>query len=164
VTLTAVVLLGALTMAVLIGVLAGTVSRRASQPSFIIGAEGRAPGAADRGHSRHQHGEVARDRAAAVPRLGPALGRRGRAPASRSAAFSASARTISAGIEKIMIVAVIFVGVKPDLQRPSLTVGALVGFFRYWRRRVTNPLVQISSLISEFQEVAPPPCACSASS
>src|SRR5262249_24905557 len=62
------------------------------------------------------------------------------------------ARTASQGIEKLMTVAVIWLGVNLIFSG-SLTVGALVAF-QILAGRVTSPLVQITALISEFQEVA----------
>jgi ATP-binding cassette subfamily B protein len=66
--------------------------------------------------------------------------------------ISVSARTASSAIEKLMMVAVIWFGVNLIFSG-SLTVGALVAF-QIFAGRVTNPLVQITSLINEFQEVA----------
>jgi ATP-binding cassette, subfamily B, bacterial HlyB/CyaB len=66
--------------------------------------------------------------------------------------ISTIARTLSQGIEKAMTVAVIFVGVQ-SIFAGTLTVGALVAF-QILAGRVTNPLVQITALINEFQEVA----------
>ncbi|HEY1980266.1 MAG TPA: peptidase domain-containing ABC transporter [Xanthobacteraceae bacterium] len=65
---------------------------------------------------------------------------------------STLARTLSSSIEKAMMVAVIFVGVQ-SIFSGTLTVGALVAF-QILASRVTNPLVQITGLINEFQEVA----------
>jgi ATP-binding cassette subfamily B protein len=66
--------------------------------------------------------------------------------------ISAVARTASQAIEKAMMVAVIWVGVS-SIFSGTLTVGALVAF-QILAGRVTGPLVQITSLINEFQEVA----------
>jgi len=66
--------------------------------------------------------------------------------------ISALARTASSGIEKLMTVAVIWIGVTMIFSG-SLSVGALVAF-QILAGRVTNPLVQITALINEFQEVA----------
>src|SRR4029077_16518267 len=66
--------------------------------------------------------------------------------------ISTMARTASQTIEKAMTVAVIFVGVNAIFSG-SLTVGALVAF-QILAGRVTSPLVQITALINEFQEVA----------
>jgi ATP-binding cassette subfamily B protein len=66
--------------------------------------------------------------------------------------ISTAARTASQTIEKAMTVAVIFVGVNAIFSG-SLTVGALVAF-QILAGRVTSPLVQITALINEFQEVA----------
>src|SRR5436305_14822470 len=63
-----------------------------------------------------------------------------------------AARTASSAIEKLMTVAVIWLGVNLIFSG-SLTVGALVAF-QILASRVTNPLVQITSLINELQEVA----------
>ena len=65
--------------------------------------------------------------------------------------ISTSARTASQAIEKAMTVAVIFVGVQ-SIFAGTLTVGALVAF-QILASRVTSPLVQITALINEFQEV-----------
>jgi ATP-binding cassette subfamily B protein len=61
------------------------------------------------------------------------------------------ARALSQTIEKGMMVAVIFVGVQ-SIFAGTLTVGALVAF-QILAGRVTGPLVQITALINEFQEV-----------
>jgi ATP-binding cassette subfamily B protein len=66
--------------------------------------------------------------------------------------ISAVARAASSGIEKLMSVGVIWLGVSLIFSG-SLTVGALVAF-QILAGRVTNPLVQIATLINEFQEVA----------
>jgi len=66
--------------------------------------------------------------------------------------ISAFARTASSSIEKAMTVAVIWVGVN-SIFDGTLTVGALVAF-QILAGRVTGPLVQITALINEFQEVA----------
>jgi ATP-binding cassette subfamily B protein len=66
--------------------------------------------------------------------------------------IAAGARTVSSAIEKLMTVAVIWLGVNLIFSG-SLTVGALVAF-QILAGRVTNPLVQITALINEFQEVA----------
>ncbi|MCC6889417.1 MAG: peptidase domain-containing ABC transporter [Hyphomicrobiales bacterium] len=65
---------------------------------------------------------------------------------------SAIARSLSSGIEKLMTVGVIVLGVTLIFSG-SLSVGALVAF-QILASRVTNPLVQITALITEFQEVA----------
>jgi ATP-binding cassette, subfamily B, bacterial HlyB/CyaB len=62
------------------------------------------------------------------------------------------ARAASSSIEKAMMVAVIFVGVQ-EIFAGSFSVGALVAF-QILAGRVTGPLVQITGLINEFQEVA----------
>jgi ATP-binding cassette subfamily B protein len=62
------------------------------------------------------------------------------------------ARALSSSIEKAMMIAVIFVGVQ-SIFAGTLTVGALVAF-QILAGRVTGPLVQITALINEFQEVA----------
>jgi len=61
------------------------------------------------------------------------------------------ARSLSSTIEKGMMVAVICVGVY-SIFAGTLTVGALVAF-QILAGRVTGPLVQITALINEFQEV-----------
>ena len=66
--------------------------------------------------------------------------------------ISTLARALSQTIEKAMMVAVIFVGVQ-SIFAGTLTVGALVAF-QILAGRVTGPLVQITALINEFQEVA----------
>lgn len=66
--------------------------------------------------------------------------------------IGASARAVSGSIQKVMLVAVITVGVSLILGG-ELTVGALVAF-QIIAARVTNPLVQIAGLINEFQETA----------
>jgi ATP-binding cassette, subfamily B, bacterial HlyB/CyaB len=66
--------------------------------------------------------------------------------------ISAFARSASSSIEKAMTVAVIWFGVNAIFSG-SLTVGALVAF-QILAGRVTGPLVQITGLINEFQEVA----------
>jgi ATP-binding cassette subfamily B protein len=66
--------------------------------------------------------------------------------------ISTVARAASQTIEKAMMVAVIVVGVQ-SIFAGTLTVGALVAF-QMLAGRVTNPLVQITALINEFQEVA----------
>lgn len=66
--------------------------------------------------------------------------------------ISAAARTLSSGIEKLMTVAVIFVGVTLIFSG-DLTIGALVAF-QILAGRVISPLVQITALITDFQEVA----------
>jgi subfamily B ATP-binding cassette protein HlyB/CyaB len=66
--------------------------------------------------------------------------------------ISASARTISQGIEKLMTVAVIWIGVTLIFSG-QLSIGALVAF-QILAGRVISPLVQITALINEFQEVA----------
>jgi len=66
--------------------------------------------------------------------------------------ISTLARTASSAIEKAMTVAVIFGGVNAIFSG-TLSVGALVAF-QILAGRVTNPLVQITALINEFQEVA----------
>ena len=66
--------------------------------------------------------------------------------------ISTVARTASQAIEKGMTVAVITIGVFA-IFAGNLTVGALVAF-QILAGRVTNPLVQITALINEFQEVA----------
>src|SRR6185437_497744 len=62
------------------------------------------------------------------------------------------ARAASSSIEKAMLIAVVFFGVK-SIFASNLTVGALVAF-QMLAGRVTGPLVQITTLINEFQEVA----------
>jgi ATP-binding cassette subfamily B protein len=66
--------------------------------------------------------------------------------------ISAGARTISQGIEKLMTVAVIWIGVTLIFSG-QLSIGALVAF-QILAGRVISPLVQITALINEFQEVA----------
>jgi subfamily B ATP-binding cassette protein HlyB/CyaB len=66
--------------------------------------------------------------------------------------ISTVARTASQGIEKLMTVAVIWVGVTLIFSG-SLSIGALVAF-QILAGRVISPLVQITALINEFQEVA----------
>jgi ATP-binding cassette subfamily B protein len=66
--------------------------------------------------------------------------------------ISTLARTASSAIEKAMMVAVIWAGVN-SIFAGTLSVGALVAF-QILAGRVTNPLVQITALINEFQEVA----------
>jgi ATP-binding cassette, subfamily B, bacterial HlyB/CyaB len=66
--------------------------------------------------------------------------------------ISAFARTASSGIEKLMSVAVIGIGVTLIFSG-QLSIGALVAF-QILAGRVTSPLVQITGLINEFQEVA----------
>jgi ATP-binding cassette subfamily B protein len=66
--------------------------------------------------------------------------------------ISTVARAMSQTIEKGMMIAVIFVGVQ-SIFAGTLTVGALVAF-QILAGRVTGPLVQITALINEFQEVA----------
>jgi ATP-binding cassette subfamily B protein len=66
--------------------------------------------------------------------------------------ISTLARAASSTIEKGMMVAVIFVGIQ-SIFAGTLTVGALVAF-QILAGRVTGPLVQITTLINEFQEVA----------
>jgi ATP-binding cassette subfamily B protein len=66
--------------------------------------------------------------------------------------ISTLARAMSQTIEKAMMIAVIFVGVQ-SIFAGTLTVGALVAF-QILAGRVTGPLVQITALINEFQEVA----------
>ncbi len=66
--------------------------------------------------------------------------------------ISTLARAMSQTIEKGMMIAVIFVGVQ-SIFAGTLTVGALVAF-QILAGRVTGPLVQITALINEFQEVA----------
>jgi ATP-binding cassette subfamily B protein len=61
------------------------------------------------------------------------------------------ARALSSGIEKGMMIAVICVGVL-SIFAGTFTVGALVAF-QILAGRVTGPLVQITALINEFQEV-----------
>jgi ATP-binding cassette, subfamily B, bacterial HlyB/CyaB len=62
------------------------------------------------------------------------------------------ARALSSTIEKGMMIAVICFGVY-SIFGGTLTVGALVAF-QILAGRVTGPLVQITALINEFQEVA----------
>jgi ATP-binding cassette subfamily B protein len=64
---------------------------------------------------------------------------------------STIARTASQTIEKAMTVVVISVGVYA-IFAGNLTVGALVAF-QILSGRITGPLVQITALINEFQEV-----------
>ncbi|MGO9327865.1 MAG: peptidase domain-containing ABC transporter [Steroidobacteraceae bacterium] len=66
--------------------------------------------------------------------------------------ISAVARTASSGLEKLMLVIVIALGVFL-IFGGSLTVGALVAF-QILASRVTGPLVQLTGLINEFQDVA----------
>src|SRR5580704_6146205 len=66
--------------------------------------------------------------------------------------ISAFARTASSGIEKLMSVAVIGIGVTLIFSG-QLSIGALVAF-QILAGRVISPLVQITGLINEFQEVA----------
>jgi subfamily B ATP-binding cassette protein HlyB/CyaB len=66
--------------------------------------------------------------------------------------ISAAARAASSGIEKLMTVAVIWVGVTLIFSG-ELSIGALVAF-QILAGRVISPLVQITGLINEFQEVA----------
>jgi ATP-binding cassette, subfamily B, bacterial HlyB/CyaB len=66
--------------------------------------------------------------------------------------ISTVARAASSSIEKAMMIAVVFFGVK-SIFAGNLTVGALVAF-QMLAGRVTGPLVQITTLINEFQEVA----------
>jgi ATP-binding cassette subfamily B protein len=66
--------------------------------------------------------------------------------------ISAVARTASSGIEKLMTVAVIWIGVTLIFSG-QLSIGALVAF-QILAGRVISPLVQITALINEFQEVA----------
>jgi subfamily B ATP-binding cassette protein HlyB/CyaB len=61
------------------------------------------------------------------------------------------ARAMSSSIEKGMMIAVIWFGVQ-SIFAGTLTVGALVAF-QILAGRVTGPLVQITALINEFQEV-----------
>ena len=65
--------------------------------------------------------------------------------------ISTTARTISQGIEKIMTVMVIWIGVTL-IFKGELSIGALVAF-QILAGRVISPLVQITGLINEFQEV-----------
>ena len=65
--------------------------------------------------------------------------------------ISTVARAASSSIEKAMLIAVVFFGVK-SIFAGTLTVGALVAF-QMLAGRVTGPLVQITTLINEFQEV-----------
>src|SRR5215469_9418262 len=65
--------------------------------------------------------------------------------------ISTVARAASSSIEKAMMIAVVFFGVK-SIFAGTLTVGALVAF-QMLAGRVTGPLVQITTLINEFQEV-----------
>ncbi|HEY4920631.1 MAG TPA: peptidase domain-containing ABC transporter [Xanthobacteraceae bacterium] len=64
---------------------------------------------------------------------------------------STLARAASSTIEKAMLIAVIVIGVQ-SIFAGTLTVGALVAF-QMLAGRVTGPLVQITALINEFQEV-----------
>jgi ATP-binding cassette subfamily B protein len=66
--------------------------------------------------------------------------------------ISTLARAASSSIEKAMLIAVVFFGVKA-IFAGNLTVGSLVAF-QMLAGRVTGPLVQITTLINEFQEVA----------
>jgi ATP-binding cassette, subfamily B, bacterial HlyB/CyaB len=66
--------------------------------------------------------------------------------------ISALARTASSGIEKLMTVVVIWYGVTLIFSG-QLSIGALVAF-QILAGRVTSPLVAITGLINEFQEVA----------
>src|SRR5262249_13674911 len=65
--------------------------------------------------------------------------------------ISATARTASQGIEKLMTVLVIWIGVTL-IFKGELSIGALVAF-QLLAGRVISPLVQITGLINEFQEV-----------
>jgi len=65
--------------------------------------------------------------------------------------ISAVARTISSGLEKLMLVVVVIIGVFL-IFNGHLTVGSLVAF-QILASRVTGPLVQLSGLINEFQDV-----------
>jgi ATP-binding cassette subfamily B protein len=65
--------------------------------------------------------------------------------------ISAIARTMSQGIEKLMTVLVIWIGVTL-IFKGELSIGALVAF-QILAGRVISPLVQITGLINEFQEV-----------
>src|SRR6202047_5154122 len=66
--------------------------------------------------------------------------------------ISTTARTASQGIEKLMTVMVIWIGVTL-IFKGELSIGALVAF-QILAGRVISPLVQITGLINEFQEVA----------
>jgi subfamily B ATP-binding cassette protein HlyB/CyaB len=148
VTLTCVVLACAAVMAAVIGVLAGPFRRRLTE---LYRAEGERQGLL----IESIHGMSTIKALGLEPLHSRVWDRRSADSIERRidvGRISAWARTISSGVEKIMIVAVIFLGVGLIFDG-SLSVGALVAF-QVLASRVTNPLVQITSLISEFQEVA----------
>lgn len=66
--------------------------------------------------------------------------------------ISAGAGNLTKMIERMMVVAVIFIGAM-DVFAGALSVGALVAF-QMISVRVTGPLVQVVSLIHEYQETA----------
>jgi ATP-binding cassette subfamily B protein len=66
--------------------------------------------------------------------------------------ISAAAHALTSLIEKLMLVTVIAVGAT-DVFNSAISVGALVAF-QMLAGRVSGPLVQIVSLIHEYQEVA----------
>ena len=66
--------------------------------------------------------------------------------------IAAVATNITGMLEKLMLVAIIFLGAQ-DVFAGKMSVGALVAF-QMISSRVTGPLVQIVSLIHEYQETA----------
>ena len=70
----------------------------------------------------------------------------------RVGTISASAQSVTALLEKLMVVAVIGIGAGKVLDG-TLSVGALVAF-QMIAGRVSNPLVQLVSIIHEYQEAA----------
>ncbi len=70
----------------------------------------------------------------------------------RVAKISMTARTISQLLEKLMFVAVIWIGAYAVFEN-SLSVGALIAF-QMLSGRVTSPLVRIVGLVHEYQQTA----------
>ncbi len=66
--------------------------------------------------------------------------------------ISISANAATTLLERLMLIAIIAVGVHDVFDR-SLSIGALIAF-QMLSNRVVTPLVQIASLIQEFQETA----------
>ena len=70
----------------------------------------------------------------------------------RVGVVSVSAQSLTGFFEKLMMIAVIGIGAH-DVFQASLTVGALIAF-QMISGRVVSPLVQIVSLVHEYQETA----------
>ena len=97
--------------------------------------------------------QVARHGAAAAPRVGRTLGRRPSTLRFRVEKISTVAQSLTGLIEKLMGVAIIGSRRASTCSTATMTVGALIAF-NMLAGRVSGPLVQIVTMVHEYQEVA----------